>query len=131
MGAIENAATIRRGYEAFNRGDMNTLTELFDENASWPTPGRSKLANDYKGRDAVFAYFGRLGQETAGNFKADLQHLLADDGGRVVGIQRNKAERNGKRLDVGVCIVFQLENGRVTEGREHFHDLYAWDEFWS
>jgi len=131
MGANENAATIRRGYEAFNRGDMNTLTELFDENASWHTPGRSKLANDYKGRDAVFAYFGRLGQETAGNFKADLQHLLADDGGRVVGIQRNKAERNGKRLDVGVCIVFQLENGRVTEGREHFHDLYAWDEFWS
>src|SRR2546422_11461394 len=81
MGANENAATIRRGYEAFNRGDMNTLTELFDENASWHTPGRSKLANDYKGRDAVFAYFGRLGQETAGNFKADLQHLLADDGG--------------------------------------------------
>jgi ketosteroid isomerase-like protein len=33
MRADENAAIIRRGYEAFNSGDMNTLTELFDEGA--------------------------------------------------------------------------------------------------
>ena len=131
MGAAENAAIMRRGYEAFNKGDMNTLTEIFDEGASWQTPGRSKLANDYKGREAVFAYFGRLGLETGGTFRANLEHLLADDGGRVVGIQRNSAERDGKHLDVAVCIVFELKNGRVTGGREHFHDLYAYDEFWS
>ena len=28
------------------------------------------------------------------------------------------------------CIVFQLKDGRVTDGREHVADLYAWDEFW-
>ena len=49
----------------------------------------------------------------------------------MVGIQRNKAERDGKHLDVGVCLVFQLRDGRVTEGWEHYRDLYAWDEFWS
>jgi len=26
---------------------------------------------------------------------------------------------------------FQYKDGRVIDGREHFHDLYAWDEFWS
>ena len=41
------------------------------------------------------------------------------------------AERNGKRLDTECCIVFEVENGRVTSGREHFFDLYNWDEFWS
>ena len=30
----ENAELVRRGYEAFNSGDMATLTELFDESAS-------------------------------------------------------------------------------------------------
>ena len=83
------------------------------------------------GRDAIFAYFGGLGQETGGTFRAELQHLLADDDDRVVGIQRSTAERGGKHLDVGNCIVFKLKDGRVTDGREHFHDLYAWDEFWS
>ena len=23
------------------------------------------------------------------------------------------------------------DDGRVIDGREHFFDLYAWDEFWS
>jgi uncharacterized protein len=87
--------------------------------------------DDHKGRDAAFSYFGRLGQEMGGTFKAELQHLLADDDGRVVGIHHCGGERNGKHLDVDCCLVFQLEDGRITEGAEHFRDLYAWDEFWS
>ena len=131
MGAEENAAIMRRGYEAFNTGDIETLTELFDESAVWHLPGRSSMANDYQGREATLAYFGQLAQETEGTFRAELQHLLADDDDRVVGIQRSTAERDGKHLDVGDCIVFQLKDGRVTDGREHFHNLYALDEFWS
>jgi ketosteroid isomerase-like protein len=131
MGAEENAAIVRRGYEAFNSGDMDTLTELFDESAVWRTPGRASLAGDHEGREAAFGYFGRLGQETGGTFKAELQQVLADDDGRVVGIHHCSAEREGKRLDVDCCLVFQLEDGLITEGREHFRDLYAWDEFWS
>ena len=130
MGADENAAIIRRGYEAFNSGDMETLTEIFDEGVVWHVPGRSSLAGDYQGRDATFGLFGRLGQETGGTFRVDVQHLLADDE-RVVGIQRNSGERNGKHQAVDVCLVFQLKDGRVTEGWEHYRDLYAWDEFWS
>jgi uncharacterized protein len=131
MRADENAAIIRRGYEAFNSGDMNTLTEIFDDGAVWHLAGRSSLANDYQGREASFAYFGRLGQETGGTFRAELDHLLADDEDRVVGIQHNTAEREGKHLHDDVCLVFQLKDGRVTEGWEHHRDLYAWDEFWS
>ena len=131
MGTEENAAVVRRGYAAFNSGDMNTLTELFAESASWHTPGRSSLAGDYQDRDGSFAYFGRLGQETGGTFQAELQHLCADDDGTVVGIHRVSGERDGKHLEVDCCIVFELKDGRITEGREHFNDLYAWDEFWS
>jgi ketosteroid isomerase-like protein len=131
MRADENVAIMRRAYEAFNAGDLETLTELFDESAVWHLPGRSNLANDYQGREAILAYFGRIGQETAGTFRAELQDLTANDADRVIGIQRSSGERDGKHLDVGNCIVFQLKDGRVTDGREHFHDLYAWDEFWS
>jgi ketosteroid isomerase-like protein len=131
MGAEENLAIMRRAYEAFNKGELETLTEIFDDGAVWHLPGRSSKANDYQGRDAILAYFGQLGQETGGTFRAELDDLLADGDDRVVGIQRSTGERDGKQLNVGNCIVFQLEDGRVTDGREHFHDLYAWDEFWS
>ena len=131
MRADENVATMRRAYEAFNTGDIDTLTALFDESAVWHLPGRSSMATDYQGRDATLAYFGRIGQETGGTFRAELKDLTADDEDRVVGIQRSTGERNGKHLDVSDCIVFQLKDGRITDGREHFEDLYAWDEFWS
>jgi uncharacterized protein len=131
MTADENAAIIRRGYAAFNSGDMNTLTEIFDESAVWHVPGRSSMANDYQGRDATFAYFGRLGQETGGTYRAELDDVLADDNDRVVGFHHLTAERAGKRLQDPVSLVFQLKDGRVTDGREYHEDLYAWDEFWS
>ena len=127
----KNADLVRRGYQAFNTADIKTLTELFAENASWHTPGRGSVAGDHVGREAVFGYFGRLGQETGGTFKADLRFLTTDDDGRVMSMHRNTAVRNGKRLDVECCLVFQIENGRVTDGTEHFYDLHAWDEFWS
>ena len=131
MTADEKAANMRRAYAAFNSGDIDTLIALFDEGAVRHLPGRSRFADDYQGRDATVAYFGQLAQETGGTFQAELQHLLADDEGRVIGIQRSTAQRDGKRLDVGNCIVFELKDGRITDGREHFHDLYAWDEFWA
>ena len=131
MGADENVAIMRRAYEAFNAGDIETITPLFDESAVWHLPGRSSMANDYQGRDAILAYFGQIAQETGGTFQAELQQLFAGDDGRVIGLQRSTAERNGKRLDVGNCIVFELKDCKVVDGREHFNDLYAWDEFWS
>ena len=131
MGSDDNAAIVQRAYDAFNSADIDTLTELFDENMVWHLPGRGPNAKDYEGRDATLAYFGKIGQETEGTFKADLEQLFAGDDGRVIGLQRSKGQRNGKSLDVSICIVFELKDGKVVDGREHISDLYAWDEFWS
>jgi ketosteroid isomerase-like protein len=109
---------------------MDTLTELMDDTV-WHLPGRSAMAGDYQGRGATLAYFGKLAQKSGGTFRAELQHMAADGDTRVVGIQRSTADRDGKHLDVADCIVFELKDGLVTDGREHFEDLYAWDEFWS
>jgi SnoaL-like protein len=79
MGADANLRIMRRAYEAFNSGDMNTLIETFDEGAVWHLPGRSSMATDYEGRDATLAYFGRLAQETGApsgpNWNACLQMM--------------------------------------------------------
>jgi ketosteroid isomerase-like protein len=91
--------------QAFNEADIDTLTESFDDNASWITPGQSPAAGNRRGRDAVFAQFGRYGGETGGTFKAELKYVAEDAEGRVVGFHHNSGERNGKRLDTDCCIV--------------------------
>jgi ketosteroid isomerase-like protein len=126
-----NATLIRRGYEAFNTADIGTLVQIFHEDACWHTPGRSPLAGSFRGRDAVLGHFGQYGALTAGTFRANLEDVAASGTGTVVGIHRNTAERDGKTLDVACCIVFTIRDGLCVDGREHFFDLAAWDEFWA
>ncbi len=127
----KNAEVVRRRYTAFNASDIETLTEIFDENAMWHTPGRSPIAGDNQGREEVFTQFVRYVGETNGTFKVSLQDVLQGENGRVVAVHHNSGERNGHRLDVGCCIEFEVKDGRIVSGREHFYDLYAWDQFWS
>ena len=96
MAADENVAIMQRAYDAFNAADIDTLTELFDENIVWHLPGRSSMAKDYEGRDATLAYFGQIGQDTDGTFKAELQQLFAGDDGRVIGLQRSKGSETAR-----------------------------------
>lgn len=130
-GTTDSAEVVRRGYAAFNAADIATLTELMDENVSWHTPGRSPIAGDYLGRDAVFGQFGRYGGDTGGTFKAELEQVFTSPDGRVIGLHHNSGERNGKRLDTDCCILFEFEDGRVVSGSEYFSDLDNWDDFWS
>jgi ketosteroid isomerase-like protein len=60
MGAQEDAAVVRLGYGAFSAGDMDTLRELFAEDAVWHTGGSGGLSGDKQGRDAIVADFGEL-----------------------------------------------------------------------
>ena len=128
---ITNADVVRRGYQAFNEADIDTLDRLFRDDVTWTTPGQSTVAGTARGKGAVFTQFGRYGGETNGTLRAELQAVFEAVDGRVVGLHRNIGERDGKRLDTTCCIVFELEDGRVTSGTEHFFDLHAWDDFWS
>ena len=129
--AGRNAGIVESAYEALNTGDIGALQTLFHAHASWHTPGLSPIAGNRTGRKAVCTQFRRYGGETGGTFRANLLNVLESEDGRVVSVHHTSAERLGRRLDVLCCIVFELENGRIVIGREHFYDLYAWDMFWS
>jgi ketosteroid isomerase-like protein len=107
---------------------MEALTELFDASASSLTTGRSTLARDHQGREAPIAQFGRYAGETGGTFKTTLQRVLTGDDGRVIGMRHNTAKRNGKQLDASCCIVVEITDSRIMDGRAYVDDLSAWDE---
>ncbi|MFF5791160.1 nuclear transport factor 2 family protein [Paeniglutamicibacter sp. NPDC012692] len=130
MGAAENAELVRRGYEAFNAGDLAALGELFAEDAIWYSPGSGALSGTKQGRDAVFAYFGELEKRSRGSFQATLRDIVGGEN-HTVGLQQSRAENNGKTLDMATAIVFVLRDGKVIEGREFFDDPAKVDEFWA
>lgn len=129
MGTQENVELIRRGYEAFDAGDMATLRELFAEDAVWHGAGNGVLSGTKQGREAILAYFGELATRSDGTFKVTLQEVIGADN-RVIGLQHNHAETNGKSLDTDGALAFQLRDGKITEGREFYNDTAQGDAFW-
>ena len=74
-----NVDLLRKGYDAFAKGDMETLRGLFAEGIVWHSPGNNILSGVYEGRDAVFGFFGKLMEETGGNLRQEIHDVLAND----------------------------------------------------
>ena len=77
MGAIENADRIRQGYDAFNRGDVPALVDLFADDVVWHFPGASKLGGEHVGRDATLTALGGYGEASGGTLQANLIDIMA------------------------------------------------------
>jgi ketosteroid isomerase-like protein len=68
--------------------------------------------------------------QSDGTLRAEPLDLLASDR-HVVVLQRSTGWRAGISLDITVCQVFRVENGKIVEVTPHYSDLYALDAFWS
>ena len=130
MGAQEDAGLVRRGYEAFGAGDMDTLRSLFAEDAVWHLGGSGGLSGDKQGLDAILAYFSELFTRSDGTIKVDLDDLIGGEN-HTVGFQRVHAQRNGAAMDQRTVIVFALRDGKVSEVYEFPEDTAKAAEFWS
>ena len=118
----DNLDVIRRGYDAFGRGDINTLLESFDEQVSWVTPGPPELATSGRrtGRQEVAEFFASV------NELFDIQRFEPKDflaqGDRVVvvGSETARARSTGNVIEVDWVHVFTMRNGKVVAFQEFF-----------
>jgi ketosteroid isomerase-like protein len=131
MPSIEhpNAKVVRRLYDAFALGDMETTRSCFVHDAVWHLPGRSPIAGDHQGVDAISRFFGKLRELSGGTFKAELVDVLANDR-NAVALQHATATRGTKRLDVTACQVMRIQDDKILEVRGYYSDQYALDNFW-
>ncbi|MBW3611369.1 MAG: nuclear transport factor 2 family protein [Actinobacteria bacterium] len=127
-----NADLLRKGYDAFSKGDLDTIrNEVFSPDVVFHVAGRNPLSGDYRGADEVFGFFGRLFELSGGTLVLELHDVVANDG-HAVGLSRLSAQREGKTLDGANGVeVYHVQDGRVTEAWLTTEDNYSFDEFWS
>ncbi len=125
-----NAELLRKGYEAFDKGDMATLTELFSEDVVWHAPGSNPVSGVHRGRDAVFAALAKVTQLSGGSFKTELHDALANDE-HAVALTRTTGSRQGRQLNSLEAVVYHVSNGKATEFWSFPEDQRRSDEFWS
>ena len=94
----------------------------------WHVPGRGPLAGDYKGRDAIFGYFGKLMEVSGGTFKADLVHIVGDDK-FAIALQRSTWTVKGRSYNGTDVLVDRVDaSGLAVETWVYLEDQALADE---
>jgi uncharacterized protein len=114
MDSTKNEQLIRRYMDAFAHGDLARAAQAFADEAVWHLPGKSLVAGDYRGRDAIMGMFGKVFELCEGKFRIDLVDVMAS-GDHAVQWQRLHAERKGKTLDLTEAVVCRIVGDRIVE----------------
>ena len=130
MSAQDNAELVRSGYEAFSKGDMDTVSKVFAQDIKWHIGGNNQLTGDYNGQEEVFAFFGRLAEAAEGTFSVEIHDLLASED-HVVVLAKESAARGGEVQELDEVHVWHVDAGKATEFWGIARDQQATDELWA
>jgi ketosteroid isomerase-like protein len=132
MSAQSNAAALRKGYDAFSRGDMDALrNDLFAPGIVWHQGGRNQVSGDYQGVDSVLGLFEKFFQLTDGTFRVELHDVLATDE-HVVALATTFGQRGGKSIQHGqYSHVCHFRDDRLSEAWIVNVDPYEADEIFA
>lgn len=125
-----NLEAARAGYEAFGRGDLARVSELFADDLKWHVGGSNTISGDYEGKDAVLELFATVVKESSGSFQNDVHDILANDE-HGVALVTSSGQRGDKTLNVRAVHIFHMDNGKMTEFWNFPEDQAALDAFWS
>lgn len=118
-----DVALVRRGYEAFNKGDMETLASLLTADCTHHVPGDNQISGHYKGRDKVLGMYARLAELTHGTFSVELHDLLTDGRGHVISVHTTRADRGNRGLEMRSGLFVTIIGGKVSDLDECIADL--------
>ena len=121
MSEQDNLDVVRRGYEAFGHGDIETLLSLFDEQIEWVTPGPAELATSGRrtGRQQVAEFFTVLSEMLEIQRFEPKQFIAQGDQVVVLGEDSACVRATGKVLEGEWAHVFTLRNGKVARFHEY------------
>jgi ketosteroid isomerase-like protein len=118
----ENVKLLRQGYDAFNRGDIDTVMGLMDPNIEWQEPdveGLPQRGTHHGAEDVANNVFGAI-VGSWDDFQAVPEEFL-DAGDRVVvlGHFEGRGKASGKTLDTLYAHVWTLRDGKAVHFRAY------------
>jgi len=121
-----NVDIVRRGYEAFGQGDLDTMLALFTEDISWVTPGPPELptSGTRRGRQQVAEFFQTLNTHFEFDEFTPREFIAEGDKVIVLGDEVARSRRTGRTIKMSWCHAFSMRGGLVASFNEYF-DTFA------
>jgi uncharacterized protein len=112
-------------------GPPDPLRALLSEDIVWVVPGDNAIAGDYRGIDAVMAYFVRRRELAHGSFRMHPGDVLAGDGDQVAALTDGTATIDGIEHHWSTVGLYRLRDGRIAACWLLPLDPAAFDAIWS
>lgn len=126
----KNAELLRKLYDAFDKGDLETIQNSMADDSVLHVDGQNPLSGDYKGKEQTLGYLGEFVGLTEGTAKIKVHDILASDE-HVVVLSEGSAERKGRKHDWKGIEIFHVRNGQIAEAWFTGFNSSEFDEFLS
>ena len=114
----ENVDTLKRGYDAFNSADTETLAGVFHEDVRWEGTNNERVpgAGTFDGRDDALAALGQA-VEPFESISSQPDEWI-EDGDTVVVLGHTEAKtESGNDLKIPFVHVWRMSDGKVKRGQ--------------
>jgi ketosteroid isomerase-like protein len=125
-------ARLHEAQGAFYAGGQDEpLRAMLTEDIVWTVPGRNAIAGEYRGIEAVMAYFRRRRDLAARTFRMHPGDLLVGDGVRVAMLTDGTAVIGGVERRWSTVGLYELREGQVSACWLLPLDAAAFDAAWA
>jgi len=122
---------VRVRYNALLSGDLSAAAVVLDDASVLHVPGRSGLAGDYQGQEAIVGLLGRMAEYTHGTLHLGSPTPVAEDVHVLVLQGHISATATRTRLDTDVIHALSLRGDKIQEAWIFSLDQDDFDEFWA
>jgi len=106
---MSNVEATKKGYAAFNAGDLPAALSLFADSVEWTITGESAISGTYRGKDELAGLLGRLAEKTT---SVQTKSFLADGDTVVVVTEVTTAGETAQEADV-----FTFSDGKIVKAQ--------------
>ena len=130
MSEHPNVVLMRKVYDVFGTGDVQTAGTYWQPDAVHHYPGRNPLSGEHKGLEEATAFAGQMFELTEGKLAMEVREIGASEN-HAFALLHTRYERKGRVLEMPFVNVARIENGKIAEFWTYPNDVYATDEFWN
>jgi len=109
-----NVRIVKEGFDAMERGDTQWMVDHLADDVVWHVGGKSKVAGEYRGKDAVLGMFAQQAP-VLNDAKIDIHDVVGNDDHVIAIGTASVDDPDGGTVSWLYANVFHIENGLTKE----------------